>query len=111
MRWMQSNESGPRSLWETQPRGEETGLGAGVPSNSWDGGPWVEPKQVSWALGPLGRGGGGPRGGWAGPGRPTAALGALTILSSFLRAMVLECQGCRLLRQGWPVTSRTFKHN
>lgn len=63
------------------------------------------------SLGPLGRGGGGPRGGWAGPGRPTAALGALTILSSFLRAMVLECQGCRLLRQGWPVTSRTFKHN
>lgn len=61
--------------------------------------------------GPLGRGGGGPKGGWAGPGRPIGALTALTILSSFLRAMVLACQGCKLLRQGCPLTSRTFKHS
>lgn len=48
---MPSNESGLRSIQETQPWGEETGLGPGVSSNSQDWGPWAEPKWVSWTLG------------------------------------------------------------
>lgn len=57
---MPSNESGPRSIQETQPWGEETG-----PVTARTGGPGLS---QNGSPGPLGRGGKGPRGGWAGPG-------------------------------------------
>jgi len=42
--WMQSDKKVPKSIQEIQPGDEETGLGTGVTSNSWDWGPWAEPK-------------------------------------------------------------------